>query len=88
MIGNQLELSELKRCWIDEAALRFKVHAPRLGQFTNEDLHRLFPAPEHPNWWGVLFAQLRNKGLIRRVSARSSNRPEANGRLISVWEVT
>ena len=83
----QLELATIKRAWIDEAAARFALHAPRLGQFTNEDLHRLLPVPDHVNWWGVLFASLKNKGLIRRVSARPSNRPEANWRLISVWEV-
>lgn len=83
----QLELKALKRQWLDDSASQFALFAHKLGAFTFDDLHRLLPRPEHENWWGVLAAKLKNQGLIRRVNAVPSRRPEANGRLVSVWEV-
>lgn len=87
MSGVQLELATVKRDWIDDAAWSLEPILHRLGRFTTDDLHPLVPAPANKNWWGILAAQLKNKGLIRRVSAAPSRRPEANGRLVSVWEV-
>ena len=82
----QLELASLKRDWLDDVQPQVVLMLPRLGEFTSDDLHALgFPAPANVNWWGVLLAQLRNRGLIVRVGARPSARPEANGRLVSVW---
>ncbi len=83
----QLELTTIKRQWIDDAASQFALMAHKLGVFTFDDLHKILPTPEHVNWFGVLAAKLKNEGLIKRVNAVPSKRPEANGRLISVWEV-
>lgn len=83
----QLELKAIKHAWLNDAASQFALVGHKLGRFTFDDIHRLLPQPEHPNWFGVLAAQLKNKGMIRRVNSVPSRRPEANGRLISVWEV-
>ena len=84
---HQLELTTIKRQWIDDAASQFALMAHKLGAFTFDELHNLLPQPEHKNHWGCLAAFLRNKGFIRRINAVPSKRPEANGRLISVWQV-
>jgi len=81
----QLELRELRRPWVDDALPRLATMLPALGEFTSDDLHDRLPKPEHDNWYGVLVAAARNKGLIERVGARPSCRDEANGRWIAVW---
>ncbi len=84
----QLELTGIKRDWIEDVAPRVVSIAPGLGQFTADDLHeRIKPGPQHLNWWGCLLAKLSNAGLLRKAGYRASKRPEANGRVISVWEV-
>jgi hypothetical protein len=82
---HQLELTGLKRVWLDDAFAKFCRNRP-VFSFTADDLHKILPAPEHQNWWGVLTARLKNAGVIRRVGAQPSTRPEANGRMVSVWE--
>jgi hypothetical protein len=83
----QLELKAIKRQWLDDAASQFALFAHKLGLFTFDDMHQKLPTPEHPNWYGILAAKLKNEGHIRRVTATPSRRPSANGRLVSVWEV-
>lgn len=83
----QLELYELKRPWLEDSVRGFDDIASILGDFTCDKLHAFFPAPAHDNWWGVLCATLAKQGRIERVGAKPSNRPEANGRLVSVWRV-
>jgi hypothetical protein len=86
MSAHQLELATIKRDWIDDAAWMLEPILHRLGRFTADDLHPLLPTPRNHNWFGILVARLSNRGLIRRVNAVPSRRPEANGRLVSVWE--
>ena len=86
MTPHQLELSSVKRDWIEEATETFLAFRHSLRDFTTDDIRPLLPEPENVNWVGILMAKLKNKGLVRRVSARPSERPEANGRLVSVWE--
>lgn len=83
--GVQLELAGLRRDWVEDAVPVVLAYARGVDSFTTDDLHGLLPAPEHPNWFGVLTAKLANQGLIERIGARPSRRPEANGRLLSVW---
>jgi hypothetical protein len=91
-MNNQLELDEIKRTWIETAFAQFQtlrrenIFAEMLKEFTADDLHTLLTPPENVNWFGILFARLKRAGLIRRVSARASTRPAANGRLVSVWQ--
>jgi hypothetical protein len=79
------KLAELKPRWVEDAASQMALLLPGLGEFTSDDLHALIASPQSPNWWGVLLAKLANEGLLRRVGVRPSRRPEANGRLVSVW---
>ena len=84
---NQLELSEIKRAWIDDAVDWFLNRRPRdIHQFTVEMLHGYLPPPPHPNWYGCTMAALRDSGKIREVGRVRSNRPERNGAKISLWE--
>ena len=55
------------------------------GVFTSDDLHPILPTPQHHNWFGVLMARMKNKGLVERVGYQPSKRPEANGRPIAIW---
>jgi hypothetical protein len=83
-----LDLSDLKREWIEDAA-NVVLSMGSGYRFTSDDLHDMLPAPACDNWYGVLMAQLRNKNLIRRVLAfpKASRRPERNGAAVNQWEV-
>ena len=84
----QLELATLKRDWIEAVLPEVRGIIASLDEFTSDDLHeRSGTKPEHVNWWGVLLAKLKNEGWIERINARPSRRPEANGRLVSVWRL-
>lgn len=85
MNGNQLELSGIKRAWLDDCEPRLALILPQLGEFTSDELHRILPKPEHPNWFGVLLANLKCAGLIECVGYRSSARKERNGGVLRVW---
>jgi len=86
---HQLELSDLKRDWIEEAALLVKGLAER-GQlpdlFSSDDLHVLLPnKPKDGNWWGCLMAKLRNEGKIIRTGSKPSTRESRNGAWIGAY---
>ncbi len=85
----QLELSTLKRDWIESAARVFSrmlllEEIPK--SFTTDLLHESLEAPLDPNWMGCLMAKLRNQGRVRVIGRVTSKRKEANGRKINVWE--
>lgn len=86
IIAEQLELPGTRREWIDDAAPRLVMMLPTLGRFTSDDIHRLLPPPAHANWFGILVATLKNRGLVRKVGYKPSERKERNGGVISVWE--
>jgi len=81
----QLELSGLRREWIEDAAPRVVTLLPSLGTFTADDLRGRIPEPPQPNWFGCLIARLRNTGLIQEAGRVKSTRPERNGAKISAW---
>lgn len=81
-----LNLSELKREWI-ETASPIVLSTMRGREFTSDDLHEVLTEPAHVNWFGVLIARLANKGLVERTGYRPSQRREANGRIVSCWTV-
>jgi len=80
-------LDEIKREWIEDKSSRVPLVMGHGAPFTSDDLHCLFGAAPHRNWWGVLMAQLKHAGLVERVGYRPSERKEANGRVVSVWKV-
>ncbi len=81
---HQLELADLKRDWVEESTTRFPALAlPAV--WSTDDLHGLLPRPQEQNWFGVLMAALRNRGLIVKAGYKPSTRPEANGRVIALW---
>ena len=82
----QLELSALKRAWIDESVFRF--HSFSLNRFTVDDLRQLLKEAPKANWYGCLIASLRCSGKIKEVGRVRSNRAERNGAKISLWETT
>lgn len=80
------QLNLLWRDWIEENTPC--VLSTMAGkQFTSDDLHKTLGAPPQQNWWGVLLARLKNKGLVRRVGYKPSERTERNGGVIAVWEI-
>ena len=83
----QLELTAIKRAWIDEAAAKFNS-LPLPATFTNDDLHSLLPVPAHPNWFGVLLASLKAQGRVRCEGYRASARKERNGGVLRIWAKT
>jgi hypothetical protein len=86
---HQLELSGLRRDWIEAAVEDWPIIVRSLPPlWTTDDLHQHLGDAEEPNWYGVLCASLKAKGLIARVGYRPSQRPEANGRVVAVWRGT
>ena len=83
----QLELSELKRVWIDDAANAIIFCRIPGVRFSVETLHKHLDEPPHPNWWGCLVAKLRCSGKIKEVGRIKSTRPERNGAKIGLYEV-
>ena len=86
MSEHQLELTTLKRSWIEEAIPVVLAHAKQVSFFTADDLHNILPTPAQRNWFGVLLAKMKNEGRIDRIGYRASTRWEANGRVVSVWK--
>ena len=81
-----IQLDLLKRDWCER--MESSVLALMAGRpFTSDDLHPWLDAPEHCNWYGVLMARMKNKGLAERIGYRPSKRPEANGRPIAIWRI-
>jgi len=44
-------------------------------------------APADDHWWGIMFASLKRRGLIKRLGYRASKRKAANGRPVCIWAV-
>ncbi len=84
---HQLELTQLKRSWIEDALLVIvRASSAMLPEvFSTDDIHAILPEPAHPNWYGVLLAKLKNIGVVERFGDRPSKRPQANGRRVAVW---
>lgn len=82
----QLELSTLRRTWIEEVKENFWKLGGR-KQISSDDIHEFFGAPPHPNHYGSLFAQLQNAGMVREIGRVKSKRVERNCAKISLWEV-
>ena len=80
------QLNLMQRDWI-EGCVPFIARQFTGYTFTSDDLHGLLDAPAHSNWWGVLMAVCKNKGLVERVGYQPSRRPEANGRPIAIWKI-
>ena len=83
-----LDLSELKRAWIDDALVAFNARAFSIGTFCADDLHQYLPAPPHKNYFGSLVAKLRRAGRIKEVGRVKSTRPERNGAKVTLWQTT
>jgi len=79
------ELTDIKREWIDGCIESMSLYMTE--PFTSEDIHEIFPAPPHPNYYGCLIAQMVKRKLIEEVGFKRSTRPEANGRRIVVWRM-
>jgi hypothetical protein len=84
----QLELASLKRSWIESAIPLVLEHTKDRLPFVVDSLHDVLPKPEDDHWYGILIARMKRQGLIERIGCQPSERPEANGRLISIWRVT
>lgn len=83
---HQLELTDVRRSWID-AAIPLVVERIKDGQsFSADNLHTFLPAPEHLNWYGILCASLKRRGLIVNAGYATSTRPERNGAKVGLWK--
>jgi hypothetical protein len=80
------QLDLLQRDWCERMSA-VVMDKMRGRQFTADDLHALVESPAHDNWYGVLMAQLRCKGLIERTGYQPSTRPERNGGVVRVWRI-
>lgn len=78
----------MQRSWCEEAIPSISKVAVIYSNFTTDDLRGFpdVPQPPHNNWWGVLMARMKALGLISRIGYRASKRPDANGRVVAVWE--
>ena len=80
------QLNLLKREWCEDAG-PIVIRMMRGAPFTSDDVREYLTPPKNNNYFGVLFATLKNKGLIKRIGYQPSKRPEANGRPVAVWNV-
>jgi len=86
MTQGVLDLSEIRRSWIEENKPVVLAFCRPGARFTTDDLHPLFTRePEIPNWIGCMMRQLAYRKIIRRVGYTASQRPVSNGRAIAVW---
>lgn len=88
---HRVELGDLKRKWIDEAALKVAelAEAGKLPEpdWSSDDLHTLLTKqPEQLNWWGCLIAKLRNQRMIKRTGSKPSTRDTRNGAWIGTYK--
>ena len=81
------QLNLLQRDWCEQMEEHVKIIFGRWNTFTSDDLHKSIEEPHHHNWYGVLMARMKNKGLVERVGYQPSKRPEANGRPIAIWKI-
>ena len=81
-------LDTIRRRWIAGVVRIVDMLGRQLGRFTAEDIRALMlhAIPGHPNWWGVAFAQMVIKKMIKRVGRRTSKRYSSNGRALTVWK--
>jgi len=82
----QLELADLKRAWIDDAADYIVRHFPAGRELTAETIHKIYRPAPHPNWYGCLLAKLRCMGRVKEVGRVKSLRPERNGAKVTLWQ--
>lgn len=87
MISNQLELTSIKRDWIDESIPKVLHFCRGLKSFESADLHDMLGEPMHPNWFGILFARLRKAGLIEHVGFGPSKNKASNGSAVYFWKL-
>lgn len=80
-------LDTIRRRWIAGVVRIVDMLGDKLGRFTAEDVRQLMlhSKPGHPNWWGVAFAQMVIKKMIKRVGRKVSLRHSSNGRVLTVW---
>jgi len=84
---HQLELTTLKRDWIDDAVSFITLRMNQWGTWSSDKLYEVLPTkPEHPNWMGAALAVLRNEGLIEECGRVTSKRKQANGRRVTLWK--
>lgn len=82
-----LDLSRIKRTWLDAAA-PVVLDQMRGKQFCADDVHGIVPEPDNVNLFGVLMASLSSRGLITRVGSKPSQRKERNGAYVGIYEVS
>ena len=82
------QLDLLKRTWLDDVEPAICRSIPSGDVFTCDRLHQVVPCePQHVNWWGVLLARMKRKGMIAKLGWVASERIEANGRPVALWRM-
>lgn len=84
---NTTQLSLLDRDWCSVNA-PVVLAAMRGRTFCADDLHGVLPEPENLNLFGVLVAKLSSAKQIKRIGSKPSERKEANGRWVGIYETT
>jgi hypothetical protein len=84
------QVLENNQAWQDQVLDLLKWLASTAGSFTSDDLRDVckmasMPGPRHVNAWGAVLSHAAKQGLIVREGYRVSTRPEAHGRVVSVW---
>jgi hypothetical protein len=87
MSAIQLELTTLRRDWIEESFPLVVQALQDKRTFTSDDLYNWnLGKPECVNWYGALMAKLSKSKIIRKIGYQTSTRKQANGRVVAVWE--
>lgn len=85
-----MALEDAKHAWLIDAEHAIAALVARnirnpLRTFTADDVRSHIGNPEHPNWWGIAFAQAKRRGEIESVSSETARARSRNGGSLKVW---
>lgn len=87
-----MALPDVKHAWLADADLAIEALSTRnrrTGQvFTADDVRSLIGPPQHPNWWGIVFAAAKRRGTIQPVAFGTARAKSRNGGSLKIWRAT
>lgn len=70
--------------WADDVLALIERFCREGRRFTSDDLH-VVGEPAHPNMWGRVIRQAKDRGWIVSVETRCTGRRSGHGRLVRTW---
>lgn len=81
-----LNAADARPWWVDLAwMLGIRNCASEGGEFSADDVQRIYDLPDAGNAVGGFFMRAHRAGIIRRIGYRASSRPSRSGGVVAVW---